>query len=150
MKRLILGAAVLLAALLILTVRPAAAEGSFTSDAPVLCLPGVYMLDPGDCAPSGPSAYLTQMAHKGMAFPMTSLPARKPDPGLTSVEYRYGLVNKPNAPVYGSIEDAASGNKKNAIRRIDTARCGGTPRGQRPCARTDTPCTRTGRSRVHP
>jgi hypothetical protein len=122
MKRLILGTAILVAALLILTARPAAAaESPLTSDPAVLCLPGVYMLDPGDCAPSGPSAYLTQAARMGMSFPMTSLPARKPDPGLTYVEYRYGLVNKPNAPVYGSIEDALSGNKKNAVRRIDSS-----------------------------
>jgi hypothetical protein len=61
------------------------------------------------------------MAGKGMRFPLTGLSARPPDPGLTYVEYRYGLVNKPNAPVYGSVEDALSGNKKNAVRRIDSS-----------------------------
>jgi hypothetical protein len=86
----------------------------------VLCLPGVYLQDPGDCTPAGPSAYLTQMAEKGMTFPLASLPAGKPDPALTYVDYRYGLVRTANAPVYGSVEDALAGNKKNAVRRIDS------------------------------
>lgn len=105
-----------------LTVRPAqaATAAGIDGDALVLCLPGVYLQDPGDCLPAGPSAFQTEMAHKGMRFPLTTLAATAPDPSLTVVEYRYGLVNKPNAPVYGSLEDALTGNKKNAVRRVDS------------------------------
>lgn len=87
----------------------------------VLCLPGVYLLDPGNCTPAGPSAFLTEMAQKGISFPLTSLPARPPDPGLSTVDYHYGLVKTSNAPVYGSIEDALTGNKKLALRRVDSS-----------------------------
>ena len=95
-------------------------EGESAPSPAVLCLPGIYMADPGDCSPAGPSAYLTQMAGRGVTFPITDLPARKPDPSLTYVEYRYGYVRTHNAPVYPSVDDALKGNKKNAIRRIDS------------------------------
>ena len=101
--------------------RLASAAGSKTQpNSSVLCLPGIYMQDPGDCAPAGPSAYLTQMANLGITFPMTDLPAAKPDPALTYVDVNYGLVRTRNAPVYGSVEDALKGNKKSAVSRIDS------------------------------
>jgi hypothetical protein len=86
----------------------------------VLCLPGIYILDPGDCTPGGPSQYLTEMGEKGMVFPITPLAYKKPDFGLTTIEYRYGQVRTPNAPVYASVEDAMKGSKKDAPRRIDS------------------------------
>lgn len=90
------------------------------SDEGVLCLPGIYVLDPGDCTPRGPSQYLTEMGEKGMVFPITPLSYKKPDFALTSIEYHYGYVRTPNAPVYASVEDALKGNKKGAPRRIDS------------------------------
>jgi hypothetical protein len=87
----------------------------------VLCLPGVYMSGMGDCLPLGPSAYLTEMASKGFFFPQTPLAAKKPDFSFTYVDQRYGEVRTPNAPVYGSIEDALKGNKRQANRRIDSS-----------------------------
>jgi lipoprotein-anchoring transpeptidase ErfK/SrfK len=91
----------------------------------VLCLPGIYLDEagaaaPGDCTPLGPSAYLTAMAQKGVTFPLTTLPAYKPDPSLTQVNVRYGLVRNPNAPVFGSVEEAMTGSKKNAVGQIDS------------------------------
>lgn len=97
-----------------------AAESKTQPNSSVLCLPGIYMQNPGDCTPNGPSAYLTQMANLGITFPMTDLPAAKPDPALTYVDVNYGLVRTRNAPVYGSVEDALKGTKKNAISRIDS------------------------------
>jgi lipoprotein-anchoring transpeptidase ErfK/SrfK len=91
-----------------------------SADPAVLCLPGVYLQDPGDCSAAGPSAYLTQMAQKGITFPMAPLPSVKPDPALTYVEYHYGKVNKTNAPVYASAEEALQGDKKNAASRISS------------------------------
>ena len=85
----------------------------------VLCLPGVYFHDMGDCAPVGPSTYLTEMAEMGITLPLTPLPAKKPDFELTYVDVRYGQVRTSNAPVYPSVEAALKGNRKQAIRRID-------------------------------
>jgi hypothetical protein len=61
------------------------------------------------------------MAQKGITLPIAPLPAQKPDPLLTYVDYRYGLVRTRNAPVYSSVEDALRGNKKNAAYRIDSS-----------------------------
>jgi lipoprotein-anchoring transpeptidase ErfK/SrfK len=85
----------------------------------VLCLPGIYLYDPGDCKPAGPSTYLNQMAEKGIAFPIAPLPAAMPDPALAEVNVRYGEVTNRNAPVYGSVEDAIKGNKKAAVQTIN-------------------------------
>lgn len=94
-------------------------EGA-NQEAGVLCLPGIYQGDQGDCTPQGPSAYLTRMGAMGITFPPTPLSYIKPDPSLTIVDYRYGYVRTPNAPVYSSVEDALRGNKKAAPRRIDS------------------------------
>lgn len=108
-------------ALFLFTNQPAfAAEEDAGGSPQVLCLPGVYMQDPGDCSAAGPSGYLTEMASKGITFPLLDLPARPPDPALTYVEYNYGYVRTANAPVYGSPQDALENNKKKAIRRIDS------------------------------
>jgi hypothetical protein len=85
----------------------------------VLCLPGVYTYNPGDCLPAGPSAYLTRMAEKGMRLPLPPLAYTPIDPALGKVDMKYGEVQNKPAPVYGSIEDAIKSNKKSAIRRLD-------------------------------
>jgi len=59
---------------------------------------------PGDCLPVGPSAYRTEMAFKGLTFPITSLPTYNPNFELTFVDQRYGQVNKLNAPVYARLK----------------------------------------------
>ncbi len=100
-------------------VAPAAVETPAV-DSGVLCLPGIYLLENSDCLPAGPAAYRTEMARQGIVLPLAPLPARKPDTSLTQVNTRYGLVRTVNAPVYGSVEDALKGNKRNAVRRIDS------------------------------
>jgi hypothetical protein len=97
-----------------------AAEMPPAADNGVLCLPGIYLLDNPECLPAGPAAYRTEMARQGIVLPLAPLPGRKPDFALTQVFTRYGLVRTLNAPVYGSVEDALKGNKKNAVRRIDS------------------------------
>jgi len=84
-------------------------------------MPGIYLDDPGDCDPAGPSAYLSDMARKGITFPLTDLPARIPDPNLVYIDIRYGYVSQRNAPVYASLEDAQSAKKKNAIKKLDSS-----------------------------
>jgi lipoprotein-anchoring transpeptidase ErfK/SrfK len=87
----------------------------------VVCLPGVYMQNPGDCSPVGPSSYMTRLAESGVHLPLPDLPAVKPDPNLTYVEYNYIRVDANNVPVYGSLQDAVAGNKQAAVRRINRA-----------------------------
>ena len=98
----------------------AAGEAPNGGDPGVLCLPGVDQQAASNCTPLGPSAYLSRLAEKGFTFSAPPLAYSRPDPSLTYVEMRYGQVNKPNAPVYGSLEDAMRGNKKEAVRQIDS------------------------------
>jgi len=117
------GLLVLLTSLLTPSVLPvSAAELQQNSSQPaptVLCLPGIYNYDPGDCIPAGPSAYLTDMAAKGVAFPIPPLSAKPSDPGLAYLDVQYAEVISPNAPVYGSIQEALAGNKKSASQRLN-------------------------------
>lgn len=85
----------------------------------VLCMPGVYFYDPGDCVPAGPSTYLTNLAQKGLALPLAPLPSAPPDPTLSDTDVFYGEVRNLNAPIYGSIEDARAANKKAAVQRLN-------------------------------
>ena len=96
-------------------------QSDSSAQAAVLCLPGIYPHNPGNCLASGPSSYLSEIAKVGMTFPVTPLPATKPDPALTYVDYRYGQVRTSNAPVFSSVEDAQKGGRKNAIRTIDAS-----------------------------
>ena len=122
MKRILLVAPILLFSTLYFAGPGLAAEDTAPSNDPgILCLPGIYLHSPGNCTPVGPSDYLTRMAELGFNFPPTPLPAALPDPSLAYVDVRYGLVNKINAPIYGSLEDALEGNRKNKVNRIDAA-----------------------------
>lgn len=111
-------AALVIAITLALPEAARAAEGIGADLSQVLCLPGVYMNQPADCSPQGPSAYLTQMAEQGITLPIAPLPAQKPDFNLTVSEFNYAQVRSSPAPVYGSVEDVLTGEKKNAIRMI--------------------------------
>lgn len=111
--------AVLLSAVFLAAPGPAAAqEGDVALP---LCLPGIYLQEPGDCAAYGPSQYLTQMAASGITFPIPPPPGSKPDFSLTNTTTRYGEVRTRNAPVYGSMEDALANKKKDAVRKIDSS-----------------------------
>ena len=85
----------------------------------VLCLPGIYAYDPGNCLPSGPSAYLTQMAQKGLTFPVPPFAYTPVDPALGAVSTYYGEVVNMPAPVFGSIDDAIKGNKRGAVETLN-------------------------------
>ena len=90
-----------------------------TPGATPLCLPGIYLSDPGDCLPAGPSSYLTGLAQSGMTLPLRPLGATPVDPALGAVQVRYGEVQNMPAPVFGSPEEAVKGNKKAAAARLD-------------------------------
>ena len=123
MTKRLLAVCFLILAVWLVSARPvhAASVARVSQDPGVLCLPGVYTQAPGNCAPLGPSAYLSKMAQTGLTFPVTPLPIARPDRSLTYVNVRYGQVNKNKAPIYGSVEDALSGKKDRAIGRIDAS-----------------------------
>lgn len=84
-----------------------------------LCMPGIYLNEPGDCLLAGPAAYLTEMAAMGLTFPLAPLAYTPIDPALGSVNVRYAEVRTANAPVFGSIEDAVGYKKKNAVQTLN-------------------------------
>jgi len=98
-----------------------ASDADHETDAAVLCLPGVYLNTHTDCRPDGPSAYLRARAEQNVTFPVAPLPATSPDFGLTYANVAYGEVRSHNAPIFGSIEDAVAGKKKDAIQLIDSS-----------------------------
>jgi hypothetical protein len=121
LSRMIWMLALLLGLSFIPQTKVAAAANPETPTETTLCLPGVYLYTHTDCQPVGPSAYLTEMAQRGITFPLSPLPVTKPDISLTYVDYHYGEVRTANAPVYGSMDDALKAKKKNAVRRIDSS-----------------------------
>lgn len=80
-------------------------------DGAVVCPPGVYLTQPDDCLPLGPSAYLTKMGKMGIYFPLQPLPAYKPDWQLGLVPYVYFKVDSEGAPLYPSLEAAMEGRE---------------------------------------
>lgn len=96
-----------------------AGDGS-PEDGAVICLPDSYQLTNSDCLVSGPSQYLADLARDGITYPTEPFPFQSPDFSLTYVPEQYAQVRTPNAPVYGSLEQAMTGKEKEAIRRIDS------------------------------
>jgi lipoprotein-anchoring transpeptidase ErfK/SrfK len=86
----------------------------------LLCMPGIYMTDPQDCLPLGPSGYITQLATEGMRLPLVSLPSHPIDDQLGVLPFSYALLEEGRTPVYASLQDAVSG--KNEIRFIEPGR----------------------------
>lgn len=77
---------------------------------PVLCLPGIYLVDPEECLVSGPAAYLTAMAKQGFFFPVQPLAASHPDPNLVNYPFFYArLKEHADVPLYATMEDALDG-----------------------------------------
>lgn len=84
-----------------------------------LCLPDAYLNTPGECLPLGPSVTLTQLAQQGISYPPRPLPASRPPRELTQSPVYIARLNlQADEPgyVYGTLEDAASGN--NPVRTI--------------------------------
>ena len=65
----------------------------------VVCAPDVYLAEPGDCLPLGPSVYITEMAALGLTFPPRHLSVRKPDPELTQLPYLYFHLEEDLVPL---------------------------------------------------
>jgi hypothetical protein len=102
---------------------PAAAAGPAIppQSGTVMCLPGIYTVDPQDCLPLGPSEVRTHNAQAGVFLPLPPLPASKPDPSLVSVPFRYALLKENDpTPVYESMEAAKA--KANPLTTIAAGR----------------------------
>ena len=77
-----------------------------------LCMPGVYLINPVDCLPMGPSMTLTSWARKGLTFPLRPLPAAHPDPSYTSLDKKYAKLNilpGTQASYYPNLDAAVAG-----------------------------------------
>ena len=77
-----------------------------------VCLPGVYLIQPIDCLPFGPSTTLTDWARKGLTLPLKPLPAIKPDSSLVEIDQKYAKLNLQQgeqAAFYPSLEAAVAG-----------------------------------------
>jgi len=95
----------------------AVAPGTTLGGSQVLCMPGVYTVDPEDCLPLGPSVYLGRMASVGLTLPLAPLPAANPDANLPYSGYYYIRLHKNQvSPVYLSLDNAIA--KTNPSRYI--------------------------------
>jgi L,D-transpeptidase catalytic domain len=95
----------------------AADSSSHPQSGAVLCLPGIYPVDPQDCLPFGPSQARSQNAQQGLLLPLTPLPGTRPDRSLVSVPFSYALLKEDDTtPVYSTMEDAQA--KRNPIDTI--------------------------------
>ncbi len=82
----------------------------------VVCAPGVYLDNPGNCLPLGPSQTITEMARQGFPYPPEQLFALQRDPALSQVPYLYYQILEYSTNTYPDLESAS--NKTGAIRRI--------------------------------
>ena len=93
-------------------------EGSFWGES--LCLPGLYMVDPGACLPYGASQSIATLSAMGFPYPMRDLPAASPDPKLSQIPVLIAKINLAEdepAPLYASFEDAIAGS--NPVRYLN-------------------------------
>lgn len=92
------------------TVIPEAEHGD------VLCAPDVYLSDPGDCLPLGPSQILTELARQGFPHPTQPLAVLKRDNSLGQVPFLYYKITEYTTNTYSSLDGAIS--KSGALRQI--------------------------------
>ena len=78
----------------------------------VVCEPGIYLSQPSDCLPFGPSVYLTDLARQGITIPPRPLPASKPDLKLTQLPYKYFHLDKDFVPIYSAPGGTGSGGQQ--------------------------------------
>ncbi|MBN2256644.1 MAG: L,D-transpeptidase [Anaerolineaceae bacterium] len=76
------------------------------ADINVLCLPGVYLIQPADCIPAGPSLVLTSLARLGLYLPERPLPTQSPDTELSLMPATYVTARKESIPLFDSLAAA--------------------------------------------
>ena len=106
-----------ISAVILLSLFPtSAAAESVGEESLPLCPPGQFYDSTQDCTPLGPTAYLMDMAEKGITFPETPLPIQNPDPALSDVTHKYAYVTSRRAPIYLTLTDAIKNNNENIVR----------------------------------
>jgi hypothetical protein len=95
----------------------------------VVCAPGVYLADPGDCLPLGPSTYITEMSELGLTFPPRPLASKRPDSSLTQLPYLYFHLDNDYVPILNGPAGNETGNGYlpgfvyvSYVDRVDTGR----------------------------
>jgi lipoprotein-anchoring transpeptidase ErfK/SrfK len=78
----------------------------------VVCMPGVYLSQPDDCLPLGPSTYLTDLARLGITIPPRPLPASKPDSSLSQLPYKYFHLDDDFVPIYNTPGEKGPGGQQ--------------------------------------
>jgi len=73
----------------------------------ILCSPAVYLQTPDECAPLGPSQYLTNLAQMGLVLPPRPLQVSHPDPALNDLPYRYYKITEASGTGFYPSEEAA-------------------------------------------
>lgn len=116
MKKTRIVTLLLAAVFLALTTQPATGTATAmpsAGDVPVadlpLCQPGLYLVEPGDCLPLGPSQTILALNAEGFPYPRRELAAASPDPQLSTLPARVARVTGAATPVYASLSDAIGG-----------------------------------------
>jgi hypothetical protein len=103
----------MMAAAALLLSRPVEAQESTpppeSDSGAVVCAPGVYLNQPDDCLPLGPSVYLTGLARLGLTVPPAPLPSFKPDASLTQLPYHYFHLDNDYVPILSAPGDTGGG-----------------------------------------
>jgi hypothetical protein len=81
-----------------------------------LCLPSYYPENPASCLPLGPSQTIKGLREQGFPYPLSNLPAHKPDPALNDLPIRVANVQEGQGKVYASLNEAINGG--NVIRTV--------------------------------
>jgi hypothetical protein len=81
----------------------------------VVCPPGVYHPAQDGCLPLGPSETLAKIAATGIPYPVLPLPAYQPSADLNDIPYRYFKVTDAGAPLFSTVEEAASNQPSSHI-----------------------------------
>ncbi|HQX16501.1 MAG TPA: L,D-transpeptidase [Anaerolineales bacterium] len=76
----------------------------------VLCAPDVYLVEPGDCLPLGPSTYITRLSQLGLTIPPRPLASKHPDPSLPQLPYLYFHLDNAPVPILNGPAGAETGN----------------------------------------
>ncbi len=108
----ILGIALLLSTLTAQPVRAQTPTPPEPDSGTVVCPPNVYLSEPDDCQPLGPSAYLTELARQGLTIPPRPLPASKPDPSLAQLPFKYFHLDDAIVPVYSAPGETGAGGQQ--------------------------------------
>ena len=76
----------------------------------VLWAPDVYLVEPGDCLPLGPSTYITRLSQLGLTIPPRPLASKHPDPSLPQLPYLYFHLDNAPVPILNGPAGAETGN----------------------------------------